>query len=852
MVDQTDEKIRAAEKKAFDDSLLSLETAKKTEQEKINDLNKAKNALAECILKLKDVSKSVDTAVNESQKIIATENQKLSNAESTLRQAKTSLTLAENKVKSAENALKIATNILTDRESFLERVSASAISLESDAKRIAEDAKTWEATVKKAEESVQKALTDLKKAQENRKTLERNLENSKGMATSVILPLQTAVANAKTEETSKETVYNNALKNATLQTQLGVQKKASVAEVTKNATERREQTNKTITEIVDSKKTVAEKTKEVATAKAEVTSLTKTIAEKEKAYSEVKAATEKEVKAQQEKLIAITSPKTAAEAAVKKAEEAVKKAEDALKVATDNVKKSIEKLKKAIAPWMRVRELPDVNSTIRRILIGCSLYTAGDLKKAIGSTIKDKAVESTKLVKITGITKERSNIIVDWIEFVNIPSEYSSLPGIDPKDLVLVSELSGVDEVLRDQLFRNSIQTIGDLKKIAVSKDHKTLNAEVLTTMGISKKDAANLIEQIDANNIPSEYSEDLGFIISTQFDTRKGVRTLHGLTMALEDRLSKRSIHTIADLNNATKTREEREGLSKDVETSINDIQYFAIQADLLNIPDMRPDIADAIIISGFTSVKELSKISHMPAADLNVAYSGIPTFELCVCSKQAKYLDTGFEPGIPLIDDELTPSAINSSQFYANLPEVISQLGIGIGQAQRELDLHAIDVQNSILKDNELAEYGINATWYTMPEITFDLRMRYTVYEERSEKSEVAIKKVELIPADASFRTKFTSIALKEESALSIKFQPVPSPLASIKRLEVPDLYGMTRKEAMDLFSGTTVKMNIDDRTEPDTEDKLTMVIDQSIEPGCFILEDEELSITIERRSV
>ena len=188
-------------------------------------------------------------------------------------------------------------------------------------------------------------------------------------------------------------------------------------------------------------------------------------------------------------------------------------------------------------------------------------------------------------------------------------------------------------------------------------------------------------------------------------------------------------------------------------------------------------------------------------------------------------------------------------TSEFYTSLPEVLTELGKGIGQAQRELDLYAIDVQNTILKDKQLADYGLNATWYTMPEICFDLKMEYSITEIRKEEGEKLIRKLYIMPSNAKYESMF-QLNRKEESALSIKFRPTPPPSFNIIRTEVPNLYGMTKLEAKAVLADAEIDAIFVDNTEQDIEDSKTKVIHQTVKPGDFLLEGDKLTVTVESK--
>jgi pyrrolysyl-tRNA synthetase, N-terminal region len=188
-------------------------------------------------------------------------------------------------------------------------------------------------------------------------------------------------------------------------------------------------------------------------------------------------------------------------------------------------------------------------------------------------------------------------------------------------------------------------------------------------------------------------------------------------------------------------------------------------------------------------------------------------------------------------------------TTDFYLSIPDILTELGRGIGKAQRELDMHSIDVQNTILKDKELADYGLNATWYTMPEIQFNLRMEYSVTEKTTidGTAEKVERDIGIIPSNVKYAGQSNR---KEESLLSIKFRPIPPPQFTVVRTEVPNLLGMTAKEAEAILQEKEIDTKFIFRIDSDTEDSGTKVTYQSVKPGNFLLNNEKLTVSIELR--
>ena len=144
------------------------------------------------------------------------------------------------------------------------------------------------------------------------------------------------------------------------------------------------------------------------------------------------------------------------------------------------------------------------------------------------------------------------------------------------------------------------------------------------------------------------------------------------------------------------------------------------------------------------------------------------------------------------------------------------------------------------SILEDDELAAYGLNATWYAMPEINFNLKMEYMMSEESTESGSGPIRRKLLIsPSNAKYNNFFTS-SKKEESSLSIKFVALPPPERLTERIYMPDLIGMTEKDAREELNSNGIEIKKVEGLIDKNKD--SEVIEQSIEAGKIMLINED----------
>ena len=123
------------------------------------------------------------------------------------------------------------------------------------------------------------------------------------------------------------------------------------------------------------------------------------------------------------------------------------------------------------------------------------------------------------------------------------------------------------------------------------------------------------------------------------------------------------------------------------------------------------------------------------------------------------------------------------------APMEAVIIALGVGIAKAQRELDLHAIDLQKEINEDPLLSEYGLQPTFYQIPKAELELNIAIAM-EEQSAKTKAPtavkaakalapyqLKQLYLQPVNASYSNQF-NYNVQASSKLKVTFMPVPPP--------------------------------------------------------------------------
>ena len=106
------------------------------------------------------------------------------------------------------------------------------------------------------------------------------------------------------------------------------------------------------------------------------------------------------------------------------------------------------------------------------------------------------------------------------------------------------------------------------------------------------------------------------------------------------------------------------------------------------------------------------------------------------------------------------------------------IQTVARGVAEAQKALDQTSIAMQKEIDADPELAELGLMATWFQLPEIDFEMKISFSVHESGGQKG------LFLAHYNASYKNRF-SHELTGTSSLKLKIRPVPAPV----RLTGPD---------------------------------------------------------------
>ena len=113
-----------------------------------------------------------------------------------------------------------------------------------------------------------------------------------------------------------------------------------------------------------------------------------------------------------------------------------------------------------------------------------------------------------------------------------------------------------------------------------------------------------------------------------------------------------------------------------------------------------------------------------------------------------------------------------------------VITALGVGVAQAQRELDRYAIETQREINEDPLLSEHGLQAIWYQMPRTELELTTAIALEEQVDDEGPrvlgpYSLKQIHLQPINASYTNQF-EYDVQASSKVKLTIVPVPPPAA------------------------------------------------------------------------
>lgn len=352
-------------------------------------------------------------------------------------------------------------------------------------------------------------------------------------------------------------------------------------------------------------------------------------------------------------------------------------------------------------------------------------------------------------------------------------------------------------------------------------------------------------------------------------------LRSIKGIGVETEKKLNSLKINDVNMLRNQTQTPEKRVELSKKINVSPGNIYIWSKQAELMKVQGVSATDAELLVESGIRNIEDLKEVDANSLLNfISTIMSNrtdkkkIPTLEeVETWKKNAETVDSTFKEDErdmknkyifldgdkKLASEEFSQSksedkVVKESGFFSDLSEIIIDIGTGIAGAQHEMDLSSIHIQNTIMENEELAAYGLNATWYTIPEVRFDLKMEYMIVEESTKSgTEKGMRKFFVIPSNAKYNNYFKS-SKKEESNLSLRFVPLPPPEAFTERIIMPDLIGMTKEEAEEELDLNRIPIKDIEIVKGETGNENTSKVTyQSISPGKILLINEKVGLKV-----
>ncbi|TDQ71278.1 helix-hairpin-helix protein [Methanimicrococcus blatticola] len=453
-----------------------------------------------------------------------------------------------------------------------------------------------------------------------------------------------------------------------------------------------------------------------------------------------------------------------------------------------------------------------------------------------------------EFAELVGVSEKTANMLLIFVNLLETFEEDRDKVFVDfTRDLFTELVLVPGININMISILRSAFAgTVCDLEEIMSHESEKTELAEKTKMSQTALFDLLKKEQEIE--RLP-ETEEDIKKRFS--IDVLPIMYELSGFSDTMVEGIWKgyTGPRTLEALRERTKTVKQIEEIQK--ASKIKSFGILPRMADLMSVPRMTPEDAFKLLSRGINSAKELANVEFLRDGVIQNVSFGIPNTRIIPYIIAAREIDeTGFEPFAVSDDPEMpaTPAEEIESDSKMDLPEMLTQLGRGIGQAQRELDLNALKMQKEILKSRDLTEYGLQPTWYSMPEVDFTLKMEYNVASERSEDGTVSPGRVEIIPVNAKYTSLFTSAA-KEESSLTIKFVPIPPSEVLVRRREVPDMTGMTAEEAKTALSERGIRpifyTAIDMPPEYAFGDDRTEITYQSVKSGEYLGIGEEIFV-------
>ena len=318
---------------------------------------------------------------------------------------------------------------------------------------------------------------------------------------------------------------------------------------------------------------------------------------------------------------------------------------------------------------------------------------------------------------------------------------------------------------------------------------------------------------------------------------------SIAGVDNKMEKILSERAkIGSLKKLWESTRTPEQRAELAKKTRISLDTINLWAAQADLLRVKTMSYDMAYELIEADIYSVDLLHETDTKEILEKLRKENARTTFtEESILKLKKAEVDSAdkFVCSSSVMRDRIKTKDTTPS-IYSGLSNVIAELGKGVALAQHQLDQASLDIQNKILNDDRMYGMGLQATWYVMPEVEFTMKMDYSVYEERTESGKVEPAKISVLPSNATYSSLFKS-SKKEESSVRLRIVPIPANDKFLKRRYMPNLKGVTTigdlKSELEQVGISTFKTTPDEDAVLWDDGTTINVVDQEPEAGSLL---------------
>lgn len=282
---------------------------------------------------------------------------------------------------------------------------------------------------------------------------------------------------------------------------------------------------------------------------------------------------------------------------------------------------------------------------------------------------------------------------------------------------------------------------------------------------------------------------------------------SIRGVSKSSATKLTALGFNTSLDLLKNANTPQKLKKIAEETGLSEEKLLSWVRQADLLRVPGVSVDDAEVLEKVGIANTQMLGEADPASLKDFITEYrkkNPKPSYELPTLAELISWTETARTIS-PTISNSFDNTTVENNideyvkpvdSFFVEMSDIVVELGKGIAKAQQALDMAAIETQKQILDNEELRSMGLNATWYAMPEVTFNLKMDYSVSKEDATEGEKSTR-IKLSPINAKYRNYF-KVSEGIQSQLNLKFTAIPPPASITQSIMVPDLVGKTMEQA------------------------------------------------------